>query len=205
MAITSYATLQAAVADTLNRTSLTDQIKVFIQLAEVGLRKDKRVRKLKHASFSITGDDLALPTDLKVLEAWHHDGPTYFGAIETVPIDLLGTIKARRGTTGVPEYAAIVAGKAYFAPAPSTTYATKMSYWRKIDTLSDSTTTNWLLDEHPDIYLYAALVHAAPFLKDDERIPVWAGLLEGLIEELHRQVSDEMYTGSLRRQFEPIG
>lgn len=33
--------------------------------------------------------------------------------------------------------------------------------------------TNWLLDSFPDIYFYGALVHSAPYLRDDARIALW--------------------------------
>lgn len=39
--------------------------------------------------------------------------------------------------------------------------------------LSPENQTNWLTDYAPDVLLYAILLEAVPFLKNDERIPVW--------------------------------
>jgi hypothetical protein len=46
--------------------------------------------------------------------------------------------------------------------------------------------TNWLLTQHPDLYLYAALVESAPYLKDDERIALWRAELDRRIAEVRR-------------------
>jgi len=54
-----------------------------------------------------------------------------------------------------------------------------------ITRLSDDEPTNWLLEDWDDIYFYAALVESAPFLKEDERIPVWRTELDRRLEEMH--------------------
>lgn len=56
--------------------------------------------------------------------------------------------------------------------------------------LSDSATTNWLLTNHPDLYLYGSLVNAAPYVRDSEMLPVWKTLVEeGMAELEHRESS----------------
>ena len=47
-------------------------------------------------------------------------------------------------------------------------------------------TTNFLLTSYPDIYLYSALVAAAPYIHDDGRISTWATLLNTAIGEVNR-------------------
>lgn len=199
--ITDYATLQAAVADFLNRTSLTEQVKVFIQLAEDEFRIDPRLRKLQDAvTFSITQDNVTMPTDMVTPESWYHDSDTRRGEIEIVSAGDLARLKSTYGTTGVPQFAALIGGKAKFAPAPDGTYSTKLTYWRYPLMLSDTQTTNWLIDDHPAIYLYGALMQAAPFLKDDERVPVWEKMLEKNTEKLHAHTQERQFGGLLNRQ-----
>ena len=59
-----------------------------------------------------------------------------------------------------------------------------MTYFAKLTKLSNSVTTNWLLTSSPDIYLYGALLQAAPYLQDDARIQTWATLYERALNDL---------------------
>jgi hypothetical protein len=120
---------------------------------------------------------------------------------------MIGQLRGTRfgGATGVPQYAAIIDGTARYAPLPNDTYTTQMIYWRKVAALSDSNVTNWLLEDHPDIYVYGSLVHSAPYLKDDNRLAMWQALLDQAVAELDMATEEEQFSGSLRRQFRPIG
>lgn len=57
--------------------------------------------------------------------------------------------------------------------------------FQPIPRLSEQNPTNWLLEEWDDVYLYAALVETAPFLREDERIPVWRSELDRRLDEMH--------------------
>jgi hypothetical protein len=69
-------------------------------------------------------------------------------------------------------------------------------YYAKIPTLSDSVTTNWLLTYHPDIYLYGALLHSAPYLKEDERASTWAALYSAAVARVNTASSRSTASGS---------
>lgn len=201
MSITDYTTLNSAIADHLNRSDLTSAIPVFIQLAEAKLARDSRVRKIKrNAAFSVSVSPTNAPPDFLSLVSLAHVGPTYFGPIEIVGPDEIGKRMAEYGTTGVPRFAAVIDGDFVFAPAPDTSYTLDITYWQTFSPLSDITTTNWLLTSHPDIYLYASLVHSAPYLKDDDRVAVWSTLLESSLEELGRLTSEQRFSGTLVRR-----
>jgi hypothetical protein len=72
---------------------------------------------------------------------------------------------------------------------PDATYTTELTYYAKLTKLSNSVTTNWLLTSSPDIYLYGALLQAAPYLQDDARIQVWSSLYDRAMSEL--QTADD--------------
>ncbi len=211
--VTTYATLKTHIADTLNRSDLTSVIANFVQQAEAQFKRDFRLRKLSdRGTFSITGDGQSLPSDFYQLDSWYHDGPTsYFGPIQIVPFDEIGKLKGAYGDTGVPQFAAFIpsdgadAPTVKFAPEPDATYSTKMVYERRIVSLSDTNTSNYLLVEAPDIYLYGALVESAPYLKDDNRVGLWKTLLEERIESYHMAQQDARCGGTIKRQYTPIG
>lgn len=174
-----------SIARWLNRSDLYDEIPTFIANAEARFKREHRVRKLQdYGSFTISQDNEDLPSDLQSVDSWYHDGPDYFHRIEVLSADVLGNLKEIYGVAGAPRYAAIVDGKARFAPVPDESFQTKLTYFRTIEPLTDATPSNWLLEEHPDVYLYASLLESAPFLKNDERIEMWNAILEQRLTEL---------------------
>lgn len=203
LGLTSYAELQRMVADYLDRGDLENVIPHLVTLAEAKFKRDIRIRNLTSQTLSISSDDLSLPATLERIEAWYFDGDTYFGAIETVGADQIGDLKVRYGKTGVPRFAAIIDGAARFAPAPDSTYSTKLVFWEKLTALSAG--VNWLYENHPDIYLYGTLVEAEPYLKRDDRVVVWKSMLEEAIQSLDMQTTANQSGGTLRRQFKAIG
>jgi hypothetical protein len=44
--------------------------------------------------------------------------------------------------------------------------------------LDDVVQTNWLSEYAPQLLLYGTLLEATPFLKNDERIPVWQSMYD---------------------------
>jgi hypothetical protein len=205
--ITDYQSLIDNVESWLNRSDLTAQIPTFIQLAESEFKRDMRCRKLQDSGdFSVTADGDTLPDDFLSMESWVHDGPTYYGPIEIVTAAQLPGLKSRYGLTGAPRFAAIADGSTLrYAPEPDSSYTTTLQYWRKIEDLSASETTNWLILSHPDIYLYGVLLQAAPYLEDDARIPVWGSMLEKALDSLSSATTNAQFGGDLRREHRPIG
>lgn len=207
--ITNYATLKTTVADHLERTDLTSVIPTFIQLAEDYFLFDPqhRVQKLvtRGEVLATATGTVTLPSDFASLDSWYHAGQTYFGPIEIVGADTIGSHLGRFGTTGVPKFAAIVNGVARLAPVPDGTYSTQLTYWQKITRLSDSNTTNWLLDEAPSIYLFATLHQAALYLKDPAQAAEWERQRDWLIEGYFGSEWNQEYGGTVRRQTKAIG
>ena len=84
---------------------------------------------------------------------------------------------------------------------PASGYTFEMVYYGKFTPLSDSNTSNWLLANAPDAYLYASLVAAEPFLREDERISTWQNLYFQAVQDLEMQEKHTRFSGgSLRSQ-----
>ena len=76
---------------------------------------------------------------------------------------------ASSDTTVTPAYYCHTENAFELYPSPdSQNYTAELLYYQKIPALSDSNTSNWLLEDAPDAYLYGALIHAANFLGDQE-------------------------------------
>jgi hypothetical protein len=73
------------------------------------------------------------------------------------------------------------------APTPDKNYPWALNLWMLPPLLDDTVQTNWTTDYAPSALLYRALLNATPFLKNDERIPVWERFYEEQISVLQDQ------------------
>lgn len=58
-------------------------------------------------------------------------------------------------------------------PTPDATYPMRVVYYELPPSLDENAQTNYLTEYAPNLLLYAALLEATPYLKNDERIGVW--------------------------------
>lgn len=185
MALATYSDLKTSVASYLARSDLTSQIPDFIQLAEVRLRRDLRIRQmLKVATTTTTGGDstVGLPSDfLELRDIFFINDPSIVVSYLT-PSSF--TRNARTTESGKPVNYTILSGEFQFAPIPDATYTIQMLYYAAPTFLSDSVTTNVFLQTTPDALLYAALGEAEPYLMNDARLQTWNALYQRAVTSL---------------------
>jgi hypothetical protein len=59
------------------------------------------------------------------------------------------------------------------APTPDAEYPVEILYYELPQLLDETVQTNWITEYAPQLLLYATLLEATPFLKNDERITTW--------------------------------
>lgn len=191
MSITTYAELQTALGNWINRSDLTSRLPEFIALAEATMRRELRDKKAVGALNMTAGvATVALPSTVKELETMrYHTGTYEHPLLRRTPAALADVF---RTGTGMPLYFTVVDGTVYFDVAADSAYTTQITYVEKIVPLSAGNTTNSTLTNSPDIYLYGALMQAAPFLEHDERVALWAAALEKAMdaENIYRERSE---------------
>lgn len=64
------------------------------------------------------------------------------------------------------------------APTPDAEYPFEILYYELPPLLSTEVQSNWITEYAPELLLYASLLEATPFLKNDERIQVWQGMYD---------------------------
>lgn len=190
MALSTYTELKASIADWLNRTDLTSVVPDFIALAEAQIERTLRTRQMiVRATASIDTEYSAVPADfLETKSIKLNTNPVTALVFES--IDALDSLKSTTYISpGRPGYFGIVGGQIRVLPVPDSTYTAELIYYAKLSKLSGTNANNWLLTQAPDVYLYGSLMQAAPYLKDDSRIPVWAAIYTRGLEEL--QIADD--------------
>ena len=189
MALAAYSELKAAGGDFLNRQDLVAVIPTFIRQAEAQMNRRLVVLGVPldmvvTDTLTITSEYTPLPTSFLAMRSFQLAG-------ETIPLDFVEPeeIARRKGLfptqTGKPLVWSIVGGNIQVWPfTGSPTFSAEIVYTEVIPPLSDTDTTNWMLEKHPDVYLYGALMQSAPYLKDDGRIEVWGTLFTSLLGDV---------------------
>lgn len=199
MAISNYSNLQTTIADFLNRDDLTAAIPTFIQLGEAQMNRDIRHWEMeaRASGQQSQGDQyMQLPADWLETIRFHLTSQ----GTNAVELASLAAIADKRAAVddqaGRPRFYAHVRGEFELFPTPDEDTDFELLYYQKIPALSDSNTTNWLLEYAPDIYLYASLAHSAPYLAEDARIAVWAQMYAAAVSQLNAQSERVKNSGS---------
>ena len=193
MAISTTAELKTAVSNWLNRSDLTTRIPEFITLAEAQFNRLLRTRDmLARSTASVSAQYVSLPTDFLEMLNIELTSTTPPKRIVYITSDRSDDYRERRSdAAGTPSHYTIEGTAIQLQPTPDKSYTIQMNYYKDIPALSvqGDSGTNWLLTSHPDIYLYATLMQASPYIMDPQSAGQWGGLLDRAMQEL--QMSDE--------------
>ena len=200
MAITTYAELKTSITDFLNRDDLTTVTPTFISLAEADMqRRVRHWRQEKRSNANLNSRYSDVPGDFLEVIRFGVTGDNN-STLEMISQSQMLDRRMQNGnTSGSPRYYALTAGEIELFPSPSAITSTELYYYSKIDPLSDSTASNWMLANHPDAYLYGSLIHSAPYLADDSRITMWAALYQAAIDAINAESESVKFGGSGRR------
>jgi len=105
-----------------------------------------------------------------------------------------------RTQTGVPLfYAEYDYNNWIVAPTPDAAYPFEVLVYQLLPLLDDANQTNWLTEYAPQVLLYATLLEATPFLKNDERIQVWQQMYDRAAQSLNGEDLQKILDRSARR------
>ena len=206
MAIGTYAELQTAVANWLDRDDLTDRIPEFISLAEARFNRILRLRSMETKQTASTAGgqrNYALPADYIQMRNFQ---------INTSPLTVLSYVTPEiydrlwgGSQTGTPKFYTILADEISLGPIPGSVMTLEMLFYKRFTNLSTSNVRNWLLTYAPDVYLYASMLEAEPFIMNDTRIPIWSQALQQAITDLQEQDNKDRHSGSALRVMNTSG
>ena len=179
MALDTYDNLKSEIASFLNRDDLTANIDTFIDLAETRHARDLRIREMEAVSTSITTvagtQSYDLPTGYLELRYAMLQTSPYTMLQYMTPADFFRVYNEGEGT-GMPVYYTIVGKKIYLGHSPDSANVLELGFFQRATALSSSNTTNDILTNFPDLYLYGSFAETSPFLMQDERLAVWSSL-----------------------------
>ena len=209
----NYTELTAAITSWAHRSDVSAQADTFIQLAEAEFNTRLRtVDQETVAELVCNTRYTALPADFLEMRAVEYLGDTISNLTYATP-EFVSEWR-RASPTGdskaytlrglyielLPNLGAddpdIDGFGADVSPFQSGEVPLTIHYWAKIPALSALNLTNWLINAHPNLYLYACLRNAAIWTKDDRGIARYTGLLQGEWDAIKRGDVNRRFGGS---------
>lgn len=193
----NYGQLKAMIASRLGRTNLGDVIPDFVALAESRLYTGSR-----------DFDGVVLPLRLTQMLATETESlaslPAGFLSLERLLVNDGAGMRplayvtperfAELAPTGFARYYTFQDGEIAVEGGQPVSFT--MSYYRRFPALTADADTNWLLENCPSAYLYAALIEAYAHLKDDARIPLAARMYASAVNGLIDADTEARFSGS---------
>lgn len=177
----NYAELQTEVLSFLHRTDQSANCPGWIARAEAYLFRELHVKELQvSVDGTTTGEYATLPADFGSAS---RVSVTYSGAART--LDYISLATSSTTATSAPLYYSLENNKLRIWGA-SDGQAYTLYYIPKIDNLSDTVTTNWLLDNAQDLYTYAAALEGAKFLRNREDVDRIEAAIPAMLDSVKR-------------------
>jgi hypothetical protein len=200
MALGTYSELKTSIANYLNRDDLTSVIPDFITLTENRLDRELRVRvNMVRASTTTTSGTpfYNLPTDMIELRNVTYDS----SGGNSYALNYLSPESGHREYGGVSNgfpraYSNLGLDMEIF-PTPDAAYTIGINYFKKITPLSDSVTTNDILSEFPDLYLYGSCLEGALYLNDSEQTQRFISIFTDTLNNVKDSEERSRYSGTV--------
>ena len=203
MALSTYAELKTGIANWLNRTDLTDEIADdFIKLTEADFNAKLRIRPMEQIdTITIDSETETVPTGFIAVRSFYILLSSVKYPLEYITPHNLFEVKGG-STTARPRAYTIESDNETetfrFGPSPDTSYTGYLSYYKAISALSVSNPSNWMLANHPAVYLYGSLYHAANFLGgiDQTQLGQWLQMYSTALERCENNDRQDSYGGA---------
>lgn len=197
--IGSYNDLIARVAMWLDRDDLTPFMQTFVGMIEPFLNRTLRTPEMEvtaYPSFVSGTSTFPLPMDCLAVRGVNMNGR----ALDAYgPAQMATTFGLPSGfAQGLPAAYSVSGRTVTVAPAGVGDATITLTYWQRIPALTSAAPTNWLLTEHPDVYLYGTLAQAEAYVENPARAAQWTALFEGAVAQIMAAAGKARYGGPVR-------
>lgn len=184
MALDSYANLKQAIQNFSHRDDVSSVIDDFIDLAENRIDNGLRLRsnELRSTATAPTSDRfLALPDRFLEMRRL-----SLINGSNTYDIEYRAPEALKLESAGIPKFFTITS-QIEFDRTPSSGYTIEMAYYARLNPLSDSNTSNNVLTDYPNLYLYGALVELHQWARDESASAYYLSIFNTELELANSQ------------------
>lgn len=191
--IGDYAALRDLIAAYMDRDDLVGQIPNFIALIEAELNRRLRAvnQELKDI-WVISDESYSLPADFRKLRKIHIEGSPDRPLVEMSPTAVPNLYS---GEAGTPQAYWLEGRIMSLAPPPAAETTFRVTYFRRIEPLTLNTPYNWVIREHPDLYVWGALREAAAYIRDPDGINYASTRFDAAVEQTNFESRRDRWGG----------
>ena len=180
-----------------------EQIPRLINLAERRIARELKVQGLINVITSTMQPGLAVypkPDRWRTTVSFNYGVDNQYQQLFPRSYEYVRSYWPNRDETGVPLfYADYDYNNWIVSPTPDQAYPFEVLVYQLLPLLDDTNQTNWLTEYAPQVLLYASLLEATPFLKNDERIAVWQSMYDRSAQALNGEDLSKILDRSARR------
>ena len=196
MTLQTYSDLTTAIGNWLQRSDLAALLPNFVQLFEACANRRLRVRQ-QEATAALTPSNgvVALPSDYLSWRrlTWTGNPRQELSLVE--PSWLQAAYPDL--PTDVPRVFTIEGGNIKTMPLDPSSTALELVYFQQIPSLA-ANSTNWLMSQHPDLYLFGALTEAQAYTVNAETAALWKARRDELFDEIVKLSNKSRGAGAIR-------
>lgn len=185
MSLSTYADLKTAAANWLKRSDLTSYLDDLVTVGETWIYRNVRATQMEQSlasQLTVASGEATLPSDwIAPKIVIYYSGSLDYVLEPLSAVDLYTKFPSR--TEDVPAFYAIDGSKIVFGPGIPDSATVKGTYYQNLGLVSAS--AHALFTAHPDLYLFATLAEAAPFLKDDARVALWTAKRNEIAKDIN--------------------
>jgi hypothetical protein len=207
MTIATYSDLKAAVPNWLRRADLAAMAADFIMLAEREMDRSLRTAlQLGRQAVTIDAEFIAAPAGFRMVRSLRLTSGSGRVLREVAPEQMAKQKATVQSLSTAPRWFTVVGAQIEVWPVPDKAYAATAELQAGITPLSDDNPTNWILEGHPDAYLFGALAAGAAYAKNDERAAAFQAQFERVLGDIQEALRTS-YDRTLRAEpeLQPTG
>jgi hypothetical protein len=184
---------------------VSDNIDIYILMTEARINRLLKTREQSNRAFLYTIVDkefYALPPDWAGMRAMYLVEPdpntSPNSTVKFVLLDPVSFQSTKHQDPGGKFFYCIIANQIQIYPTIDVGFSIEMIYYQKVPNLNptdDVTSTNWLSESHPDIYLAGMTAEISLFAKDYDAAQSWYDRLKAAVDELDNVDWIERWSG----------
>ncbi len=189
MAISNFGELKAAIPSWVDRSDLSAVMADFVALAEADIRTDLRCPAMEqYTSGTLTGATLAWPTRFLEARALTVAGRNYYFQPPEVFAAASDAGSTQRLFTSI--------GETFYVLGGTNGAAYTLIYYQAFAPFSADSDTNWLIVNHPNVYLWASCRQVGIYLSDDAMVSKFSALYQDALGRVASRQKQAAYSGS---------